>query len=82
MRYTVNPFPACNTPAVDDIENMLAKPCKKQKQKQKKLLNRVENIVTKGEIAHHEQFLLLSQCFQKYICCRGVYMWEKGCAYI
>ena len=26
---------------------------------------RVENIVTKGEIAHHEQFLLLQQCFQK-----------------
>ena len=25
----------------------------------------VENIVTKGEIAHDEQFLLLSQCFQK-----------------
>ena len=23
-----------------------------------------ENIETKGEIAHHEQFLLLSQCFQ------------------
>ena len=26
----------------------------------------VKNIVTKGEIAHHEQFLLLSQCFQLY----------------
>ena len=29
------------------------------------LLNIVENIVTKGEIARFEQFLLLSQCFQK-----------------
>ena len=28
-------------------------------------LNRVENIVTKGEIAHPEQLLLLSQWFQK-----------------
>ena len=28
-------------------------------------LEKVENIVTKGEIAHHEQFLLLPQCFQK-----------------
>ena len=25
-----------------------------------------ENIVTKGEIAHHEQLLLLPQCFQHY----------------
>ena len=29
------------------------------------LLKRVENIVPKGVIAHHEQCLLLSQCFQK-----------------
>ena len=36
------------------------------------LLNRVENIVLKEEIAHHEQFLLLTQCFQKAVCCRGV----------
>ena len=27
-------------------------------------LNRVENIVAKGEIVHYERFLLLSQCFQ------------------
>ena len=26
---------------------------------------RVENTVGKGEIAHHEQFLLFPQCFQK-----------------
>ena len=25
----------------------------------------VENIVTKGKIAHHDQFLLLPQCFPK-----------------
>ena len=29
------------------------------------LLRRVENIVAKGKIAHHEQFHLWSQCFQK-----------------
>ena len=29
------------------------------------LFNRVENIVSKGEIARFEQFLLLSQSFQK-----------------
>ena len=29
------------------------------------LLNRVENSVTKGEIARFEQFIILSQCFQE-----------------
>ena len=29
------------------------------------LLNKDENIVTIGEIAHNKQFLLFSQCFQK-----------------
>ena len=29
------------------------------------LFDWVENIVGKGEIAHHEQFLLFPQCFQK-----------------
>ena len=33
---------------------------------------KMENIVSKGEIARFEQFLLLSLCFQKAICCRGV----------
>ena len=28
-------------------------------------MNKVENNVTKGEISHDKQFLLLSQCFQK-----------------
>ena len=30
-----------------------------------KLLTTFENIVAKGEIARFEQFLLLSECFQK-----------------
>ena len=29
------------------------------------ILNKVENIVGKGEIAHYEQFLLLAQCCHK-----------------
>ena len=33
---------------------------------------KVENIVSKGEIVHFEQFLLLSLCFQKAVCCRDV----------
>ena len=28
-------------------------------------LNRDKVIVAKGEISHHEEFILLSQCFQK-----------------
>ena len=45
----------------------------------RKLPNRVENTVGKGEIAHYEQFLLFSQCFQK--ACfpevsKGVIVWE------
>ena len=33
---------------------------------------KVENIVSKGEIARFVQFLLLSLCFQKAVCCRGI----------
>ena len=33
---------------------------------------KVENIVAKGEIARFEQFLLLSLCFPKAVCCRGI----------
>ena len=33
------------------------------------LLNKVENILTEGEIAHNEQFILLPQCFQKSSSC-------------
>ena len=31
----------------------------------RKFSKRVENTVGKGEIAHHEQFLLFPQCFQR-----------------
>ena len=33
---------------------------------------KVENIVAKGEFARFEQFLLLSLCFQKAVCCRSI----------
>ena len=33
---------------------------------------KLENIVAKGEIARFEQFLLMSLCFQKAVCCRDV----------
>ena len=36
---------------------------------------KVENIEAKGEIARFVQFLLLSLCFQKAACCRGVRLW-------
>ena len=43
-------------------------------------MKRVENTVAKGEIAHHEQFLLLPQLLQKSSAAeaseRG-YMWER-----
>ena len=43
---------------------------------------KVENIVSKEEIVRFEQFLLLSLCFQKAVCCRAeasesVYMRER-----
>ena len=43
-------------------------------------LDLVENIVAKGEIVHNEQFLLLSQWFQKSSAVEaseGVYMCER-----
>ena len=43
------------------------------------LLKKVGNIVAKGVIACFEQFLLLSQCFQKSSASEAVesiYMWE------
>ena len=33
---------------------------------------KVEKVLAKGEIVRFEQFLLLSLCIQKAICCRGV----------
>ena len=44
------------------------------------MLNKVENIVAKGEIVLHEQFLLWPQCFQKLyatIASKCVCRWER-----
>ena len=43
------------------------------------LWQKAENIVAKVEIACFVQFLLLSLCFQKAVCCRGVrkYLYEE-----
>ena len=44
------------------------------------MLKKIKNIVAKGEIAHFEQLLLLSQCFKKSSAARAsesVYMWES-----
>ena len=45
----------------------------------RKLSKQVENTVGKREIAHFEQFLLYSQCFQKTCfpgASKGVIVWE------
>ena len=45
-----------------------------------KLSNRIENIVTKGEIGHYEPFVLLPHCFQKLSAAEAlesVCMWER-----
>ena len=51
----------------------------KSDENDRKLSERVENSVGKGEIARYEQFLLFPQCFQK--ACfpgvsKGVIVWE------
>ena len=45
-----------------------------------KSFKRLENIVTNGDIARLEQFLLLPRCFQKSSAAEAsenVYMWER-----
>ena len=44
------------------------------------LLNKVENMKAKGEIAHDEQFPFLSQCFLKSSAAQAsesICMWER-----
>ena len=52
-----------NKSAADDFENLVTKIWKISK-KDSLIVNKVENIAAKGEIAHHEQFILWPQCFQ------------------
>ena len=49
------------------------------------LLDKLENIVAKGEIAHDEQFHFWPQCFQKLsaaIASKYVCRWGKGFYYL
>ena len=49
------------------------------------LLKQVENIVAKGKIAHNEQFILLSQYFQKSSAVEAsesICMWERVKGYV
>ena len=58
-------FPRYNKSAAEDFEKHLGKNVKKSQLMGVDLLNRVENIVAKGEIAHNEQSHILSHCFLK-----------------
>ena len=66
-----SPFPSYNNSAADVFEHILSKIENLYNWKDNLWL-KVGNIVAKGEIACFEQFLLLSLCFQKAVCCRGV----------
>ena len=59
------PFPIYNKSAADDFERNLGIIITKLYIIKVELLLKVENIVTKGESAHYEHFLLLPLCFQE-----------------
>ena len=64
----------------DDFEKTSCSKCEKYPYLKVELLNKVENIVTKGEIKHDEYFLLLSQFFFKLSVAEAskcVYRWER-----
>ena len=42
------------------------------------ILNKVENMMAKGEIACIEQFLLLTQCFQKSYAADELEIWNAS----
>ena len=58
--------------AADDFEHVFYQKMKNLYNWMDSLWLEVENIEAKEEIACFEQFILLSPCFQKAICCRGV----------
>ena len=59
-----NPFPHTTNLQQTTLKTQCHK-AEKSSVKIAKLLNKVKNIVAKGEIARFEQFLILSKCFQK-----------------
>ena len=69
-----NPFPLiqCTTILQQTTFNIFCQKIEDLYNCMDNLRLKVENIVANGEIAHFEQFLLLSLCFQKAVCCRGI----------
>ena len=73
------PFPIYIKSAADDCRNIWTK-TQKISLTEGIITEKVKNIVVKGDIAHLEQFLLLSQCFQKSSAAEtseSVYLWER-----
>ena len=68
----LKPFPSYDNSVVDDFEHILSNNGKSLYYWMDNLWLKVENIVTKGEIARYVQFLLLLLSFQKAVCCRGI----------
>ena len=70
LTNSVNPFPH-TTILQQTTLNVFCQNIEKLHNWMDNLWLEVENIVAKGEIARIVQFLLLSLCFQKFVCCRG-----------
>ena len=70
LRVTLT-LPSYDNSAADYYEHILSK-IENLYNWMDNLWLKVENIVAKGEIARFEQFILLSLCFQKAVCCRGI----------
>ena len=74
-----NPFP--HSTNLQKKTSRYTKIWKFSKNKGTIILNKVEDILANGEIAHYEQFLLWPQCFKSRLQQRrtseSVYMWER-----
>ena len=66
QQYIFDPFP--HTSNLQQTTKTFKQKYGKSLQVKEQLLNRGKNNVSEGEIAHHEPFLLLIQC----------YLWEWG----
>ena len=75
----INPFPH-TTILKQTTLNIFCQKIEKLYNWMDNLWLKVENIVSKGEIARFEQFLLLSLCFPKAFCCRHqkASIWGRG----
>ena len=68
--FIIKPFP--HTAILQQTLNVFCQKIENLHTWMDNLCQKVGNIVAKGELARFVQFLLLSLCFQKDICCRGV----------